>query len=65
MGEIPEIDNQHSVRSKWDGRTYCQGRWTFWKQRLRQLAEDTALDAPCQEYAKRAYEAMNTLNNEA
>jgi hypothetical protein len=37
----------------------------LWKQRFRQLAEDTALDAPCQEYAKRAYEAMDKLDDEA
>jgi hypothetical protein len=26
LNELPENDNQHSVRSRWDGRTYCQGR---------------------------------------
>ena len=65
LDELPENDNQHSVRSKWGGRTYCRERWMLWKQRFQHLAVDTALDAPCQEHAKRAYEDMDKLDNEA
>jgi hypothetical protein len=65
MDQLPEDDNQHSVRSRWGGRTYCQERWVFWKQRFQQLAEDTAIDARCQGYAKQAFEAMCKLDNKA
>jgi hypothetical protein len=40
LPELPEDHNQHTVRSRWGGRTYCPERWVFWKQRFQQLAED-------------------------
>jgi hypothetical protein len=65
MDELPDDDNQHSVRSRWGGRTYCQERWVFCKQRFQQLAEDAAVDAHCRGYAKQAFEAMDKLDSEA
>jgi len=65
MDQLPEDDNGHSVRSQWGGRTYCSGRWMFWKRRFRELAEDPVIDVQCREYAKRAYEAMDCLDDEA
>ncbi|KAH0363589.1 hypothetical protein KCU65_g7369, partial [Aureobasidium melanogenum] len=62
--ELPEAANQHSIRSQWGGRTYCSRRWEFWKQRFQQLAEDTAIDDRCQEYAKQAFGAMDKLDAE-
>jgi hypothetical protein len=65
MDQLPEDDNQHSVRSRWGGRTYCQERWAFWKQQFQHLAGNTAIDAHCRGYAKQAFEAMCKLDNEA
>ena len=65
MDELPEDCNQHSVRVKWSARTFCEGRWRFWKQRFWQLAEDAVIDIRCREYAKQAYDAMDKLDNEA
>jgi hypothetical protein len=65
MDQLPEDDNQHSVRSRWGGRTYCPERWMFWKQRFQQLAEDTTIDVQCRKYAKQACDAMNDLDVEA
>ncbi|KAI4851586.1 hypothetical protein E4T44_02040 [Aureobasidium sp. EXF-8845] len=63
--QLPENDNQHSVRSRWGGRTYCPERWMFWKQRFQQLVEDTRIDARCRAYARQALEAMDKLDNES
>jgi hypothetical protein len=64
MNELPRNDNQHSVRSRWGGRTYCPGRWSFWKQRFQQLAEDIAIDVQCRKFAKQAFECMDKLDGE-
>jgi hypothetical protein len=64
MDELPEEDNGHTARFQWGGRTYCSGRWMFWKQRFQQLAEDTAIDFRCQEHAKQAFEYMDKLDGE-
>jgi hypothetical protein len=64
MDALPEEDNGHTARLQWGGRTYCPGRWMFWKQRFQQLAEDTAIDVQCHEYAKQAFEYMDKLDGE-
>ncbi|KAG9693694.1 hypothetical protein KCU95_g6347, partial [Aureobasidium melanogenum] len=64
MDELSEAANQHSIRSQWGGRTYCPRRWEFWKRRFEQLAEDAAIDGPCQQYAEQAYDAMAKLDAE-
>jgi len=65
MDQLPEDDNKHSVQSQWGGRTYCSGRWTFWKRRFWELAWDTAIDIPCRVYAKTAHKVMDQLDDEA
>ncbi|KAI4740849.1 hypothetical protein E4T50_08735 [Aureobasidium sp. EXF-12298] len=62
--ELPETANQHSIRCRWGGRTFCSRRWDFWKRRFQQLAEDTAISDRCQGYAKQAYGAMDKLDAE-
>lgn len=62
--ELPETANQHSIRCRWGGRTFCSRRWDFWKRRFQQLAEDTAIGDRCQGYAKQAYDAMDKLDAE-
>lgn len=62
--ELPETTNQHSIRCRWGGRTFCSSRWDFWKRRFQQLAEDTAIGDRCQEYAKQAYGSMDKLDAE-
>lgn len=64
MNQLHADDNKHSVQSKWGGRTYSAGRWTFWKQRFRQLAVSSVIDVQCREHAKKAYQAMDKLDND-
>ncbi|THY25982.1 hypothetical protein D6D01_04667 [Aureobasidium pullulans] len=62
MEMLPDDVNQHVIRARWGGRTFCPERWTFWKERFLELSKDGGIDERCRQFAIEAVEAMEELD---